>query len=186
MTHTVNALDRLMADFLAACEQNQYPQVPYDPQWSGPCYRHTTEPGVQVSWQPVRMEEENDMFIRLEAALEATLHPDLISYYTRYWSDPIRCTLPDGTRLSLLFAWNRDDMERLRANLIGHALAKQKRGHALTLFFGILEPDTDDMVTLNNQDGSIWLERPGERPHTRLADSLADFLNQLTPEEPGT
>jgi len=182
MTRTVNALDRLVTDFIAACDQNQYPLTPYDPQWPSSCYRHTAEPGSPVSWHPVRMETPGDMFARLGQALESSLHPDLISYYTRYWSDPIRCTLPDGTRLSLLFAWNNDDMERLRANLIGHALAKQKQKHTLTLFFGILEPDADDMITLDNQDGSIWLERPGKPPHTRLADNLAEFLDQLTPE----
>jgi len=182
MTHTIEALDRLMSDFLATCDQNHYPLTPYDPEWPSPCYRHTADPGDPVSWQPVRMETENDMFIRLSAALEEPLHPDLVSYYSRYWSDPVPCALPDGTEVSLLFAWNADDMERLRANLIGHALSKRKLKRDLTLFFGTLEPDTNEMITLHNRDGSIWLEQPGKAPHTRLANNLADFLDQLTPE----
>lgn len=180
-SRTVEALDHLIAHFITLCDQGQYPVTPYDPEWPSPCYRQTSEPGMPVCWQPVRMESRNDMFSRLKEALEENLYPDLIDYYSRYWSDPIPCHLPDGTRLSLLFVWNEADMERLRANLIGHALNTRAQKRALTLFVGVLEADADDMITLNNQDGSIWLERPGKKPHARLADSLADFLEQLTP-----
>jgi len=181
MTATETALDQLMETFLASCDQHQYPMTPFDPDWPSACYRHEASPGKDVSWQPVRIEKPLDMFQRLSDALEEELHPDLVSYYSRYWSDPINCVLPDGTQLSLLFAWNREDLERLRSNLIGHALSKRKQKRPLTLFFGVVEPDTNDMISLNNQDGSIWLEKPGKAPHTRLADSMADFLRQLSP-----
>lgn len=181
MTRTAQALDRLIADFIATCDREEYPWVPYDPDWPSPCYRHAAKPGRPVSWQPVRMETPGDMFARLSRALEESLHPDLVTYYSRYWSDPIPCTLPDGAGVSLLLVWNEQDMERLRANLIGHALNKRRQKRELTLFFGLLEPETDEMITLNNRDGSIWLELPGKAPHTRLADSLADFLGRLTP-----
>lgn len=183
MTSTENALDHLITKLLASFEQAHYPLTPYDPDWPSPCYRHQADAGVEVSWQPVRITEPTDMFDRLGEALEERLHPDLVSYYSRYWSDPIRCNLPDGPQVSLLFAWNAEDLERLRGNLVGHALSKRKQKRPLTLFFGVLEPDTNDMIIINNQDGSIWLEKPGKAPHTQLAESLASFLTQLTPAQ---
>ncbi len=121
------------------------------------------------------------MFKRLGDALEQELHPAIIEFFSRYWSDPLPACLPDGRHICLLQAWNPDDMERLRSNLIGHALSKQKQKRPLTLFFGTLEPDSDYFLSLNNQDGSIWLERPGKAPEEKLADSLAELLRSLTP-----
>lgn len=121
------------------------------------------------------------MFERLGTALEVELHASIAEYYSRYWSDPLPCRLPDGRAISLLLAWNADDMERLRANLIGHALSKQKQKRPLTLFFAVVEPDTDEIISLDNESGSIWLERPGKVPHAQLAQSMASFLDTLTP-----
>lgn len=181
MTPTESALDQLMDSFISNCEHGSYPLTPYDPEWPSPCYRHEAKAGTEVSWQPVRATEQSDMFERLSEALEEDLHPDLAAYYSRYWSDPLLCSLPDGRQISLLFAWNVEDLERLRGNLVGHALSKRKQKRPLTLFIGVLEPDSNDMVSLNNQDGSIWLEKPGKSPHEQLGQDLASFLNGLTP-----
>jgi len=181
MTDTQSALDHLMATVLQTFEQNAYPLTPYDPDWPSPCYRHEAKPGVEVSWQPVRNAQDIDMFARLSEALETKLHPSVAEYFNRYWSDPILCRMPDGRCISLLFAWNSDDMERLRGNLVGHALSKRKQKRPITLFFATLEPNTDYMLSVDNSDGSIWLERPGKPPEQQLSPSLAEFLNSLEP-----
>ncbi len=179
--NTTKALDDFMARLEALHASSDWPRLPYDPDWPGPCYLHKAEAGVAVGWRPVRNIEGTDMFQRLAKALEQELHPDIIEFFSRYWSDPLPAQLPDGRHTCLLQAWNPDDLERLRSNLIGHALSKQKQKRPLTLFFGTLEPDSDLILSLNNQDGSIWLERPGKAPQEKLANSLAELLHSLTP-----
>ncbi|MBV0933553.1 SecY-interacting protein [Marinobacterium weihaiense] len=181
MTDTQDALDRLIDRTLQHYEEDAYPLIPYDPEWPSPCYRHQAEAGTDVSWQPVRNMDNSDMFERLSEALNIDIHSDIIEYYTRYWSDPLPCCLPDGRRIHLLFAWSQQDLERLRANLIGHALSKQKQKRPLTLFFATLEPNTDYMLSIDNRDGSVWLERPGKAPEQQLSTSLAELFDTLQP-----
>lgn len=170
-----------MAQLEAMHRSSGWPKLPYDPDWPSLCYLDTADTGVAVAWHPVRNTEGSDMFQRLAEALEQKLHPDIIEFFSRYWSDPLPARLPDGRTICLLQAWNAEDMERLRSNLIGHALSKQKQKRSLTLFFGTLEPDSDFFLSLDNLDGSIWLERPGKAPEEKLADNLAELLHNLTP-----
>ncbi|GAA0687265.1 hypothetical protein GCM10009104_11660 [Marinobacterium maritimum] len=179
--NTAKALDDFMARLETVHTSSGWPRLPYDPDWPSPCYQHTANGGVAVGWRPVRNAEGTDMFLRLAEALELELHPDIVEFFSRYWSDPLPAQLPDGRHICLLQAWNAEDMERLRSNLIGHALSKQKQKRPLTLFFGTLEPDSDLFLSLDNQNGSIWLERPGKAPQEKLADTMAEFLHSLTP-----
>lgn len=151
----------------------------YDPEWPSPCIL-SDDPveGSSVRWKPVRQNPASDMFSRLSAALEIDIHPDIVTWYTRFWSDHLQANHPEGD-LTLLFCWNEEDMERLRANLLGHIMAKQKQRQPLTLFFACT--DGDEFMSVNNDDGSVWLERPGKKPIRQLADSLAAFLSTLTP-----
>lgn len=185
MAHLLTqALDDFVSHFLTLCQEQGFPSAEFESAWPSPCYRQTGQPGDLLTWQPVRQDEERrpgeDMFARLAQALEVELHPDLITFYSRYWSDPLPAQAPDG-ELLLLQVWNEEDLERLRGNLIGHALDKQRRRLPLTWFVAIAQPDDDLVISLNNDDGSIWLEKPGKAPHYRLADSLADFIRDLTP-----
>lgn len=155
-----------------------WPTLPWEAEWQSPCLQQQNSEGEETPWRPVAIAEPVDMFERLGDALNCQIHPDLISYYTTYWSDPIYAQHADG-ELSLLFAWNPDELERLRANLIGHALTKQRMRQPLTLFFACTEPDAEEFISVMNDDGSIWLELPGKKPLRKLADSLSDFLSQL-------
>ncbi|SMR73525.1 SecY interacting protein Syd [Marinobacterium sediminicola] len=160
---------------------NGWPRLPYDSDWPSHCYLQTADNGIAVGWRPVLNTEGTDMFQRLEQALEIGIHPAIVEYFSRYWSDPLPAQLPDGRRICLLQTWNSEDLERLRSNLIGHALSKHKQKRPLTLFFATLEPESDYFLSLDNQDGSIWLERPGKAPEEKLANSMADFLLTLMP-----
>lgn len=175
-----DALDRFIAEYLRLQTAQGLPCQVREADWPSDCFCEDSEEGALTPWRPVRISDPIDMFDRLGQALEQPIHPDLVSYYSRYWSDPLYARHPDG-ELSLLFCWNEADMERLRANLIGHALSKFRTGQPLTLFFACVEPDSDQILTLNNQDGSIWLERPGKPAIQQIAGSLSEFLEQLTP-----
>lgn len=158
-----------------------WPLTIFDPDWPSPCYQQDAEAGVRVCWRPVLNTEGTELFEGLEQALEQPIHPALSTYYSRYWSDPIPARLPDGQEASLLQIWNTADFERLRGNLIGHALSKQKQRRPLTLFFATLEPNTDQFFSIDNADGSIWIEHAGKAPLKQVAGSMAEFLDQLTP-----
>lgn len=156
------------------------PTVAFDPQWPSQCYESSSlQAGEQVAWLPQKQTVACDVFTRLGEALETTIHPDIITYYTYLWSDHLSAKAPDGD-LVLLQVWNEEDIERLRANLIGHAMNKAKKKRPLTLFFACTEPD-DGILSLLNEDGSIWLEYPGQEPVKKIAENLCDFLSQLSP-----
>lgn len=175
-----NRLDDFVNAYRAVQQPLGWPKLPWEAEWQSPCLLNTAAEGEAVGWQPIKLEQPIDMFERLGEALQTEIHPDLISYYSRYWSDPIYAEHPDG-ELSLLFAWNSEEFERLRANLIGHALNKRRLRQPLTLFFACTEPDAEEFISLMNDDGSIWLEAPGKPPLRKLAVSLEAFLAMLRP-----
>lgn len=159
---------------------NDLPSIAFGSEWPSKCYNApNAQEGELVTWQPRKQTAACDVFRRLEEALETTLHPDIVTYYTYLWSDHLKAKAPDGD-LVLLQVWNEEDIERLRANLIGHAMLKAKKKLPLTLFFACTEPD-DGILSLLNDDGSIWLEYPGKKPVKKIAESLGDFLSQLAP-----
>lgn len=182
-TQMNNPVSQALESFINAQQQLQPepPRIPYDGEWPSLCYLKKVEEGEPVPWRPVRQLETTDMFTRLSEALEQPIHPDLVAFYSCYWSDPLPARCEDG-QLNLLQVWNTDDMERLRGNLVGHALMKHKKRQPLTLFFATTEPDGNYFLSIQNDDGSVWLEQPGKKPLRQLAPSLAEFIAGLTPE----
>jgi len=178
------ALDRFVERYLAA-----YPELddPCDPAWRSPC--ETGEPftdgsGEQrVPWQPLRRHGPVDDFAGLERALETPVHPDIRSYYGRYWSGGLEAEAAQG-HVSLLLLWNPEDAERLIENLIGHALAKRRARSPFTVFFACTEPESDLFLSVDNDSGRIVLEEPGRKPLREVAASLAEFLDGLRPAPP--
>ncbi|NVK44097.1 MAG: SecY-interacting protein [Oceanospirillaceae bacterium] len=180
ITRVEAALDRFIERTVSQQLQQvgRLPRQPFDPEWPSECYEEPpATPGQPTAWRPVRQSEQSDLFERIAIALEQPLHPDIALFYGRYWSDPLPARRAEGT-LSLLQIWNPEDGERLRANLIGHALNQLRRKQPLTLFFACVEDD-DLFISLDNQDGSIWLEAPGRKPLRQLDTSLASFIDSL-------
>lgn len=177
------ALDRFVADSLA-----RYPRLEdyFDPDWRSPC--ELGEPYLdaqgsrRVAWQPLRRSGADD-FSGLERALELNIHPDIKSYYQRYWSGGLEAEAADG-HVSLLLLWNPADGERLVENLIGHALAKRRARQPFSVFFACTEPDSDLFLTIENDTGRVLLEAPGRKPLRMVADCLGAFLETLTPAPP--
>ncbi|BBB26530.1 SecY-interacting protein [Amphritea japonica] len=166
-------------------QQGRLPLTIYDAEWPSECYQSTAEEGQQVPWKPILQSQESnlchDMFQRLELALEYTIHEDIKTWFSQYWADPIPATSQWGD-LSLIFIWNEKDCERLRGNLLGHLMTKQKQKQPASLFFACTEPDGEKFLTIDNETGEVWLEQPGKKPIMKLASSLEQFLNELTPK----
>jgi SecY interacting protein Syd len=179
-----SAVERALDSFVQKLNelQPEAPTLPYNPDWPSDCYLNTGSAGESVKWKPALQNEPSDMFSRMEEALDERVHPDIIAYFSRFWSDPLPATCSDGD-LSLIQVWNPDDMERLRSNLIGHALSKRQQKRPLTFFFACAEPDDNYFISVDNFSGEVLLELPGKPPVRRLADNLAEFLNSLEPRK---
>ena len=163
-------------------------RAPWREDWRSPCevgevdQVHGETP--MIHWRPVR-NDTADVLAPVEAALEIAVHPDLKTYWGRYYSSHLDAAAPDGA-LSLLQLWNVADSERLVENQIGHVLTqRQAKGWAkgpLTFFFGCTEDAKDDyLLTVHNTTGEVLLELPGRKPIRVLAPSLAAFIDELTP-----
>ena len=155
------------------------PTLPFDENWPSLCYVHSSDKET-VAWRPTRQLNSHDMFQRLSNALEEEIHPDIANFYSRYWSDPLPATSEDGD-LSLIQVWNEEDLERLRGNLVGHALAKRKQKRPLTFFIACPEPDENVFISVDNYSGEVLLEAPGKPPIRKLANNIAEFIDGLTP-----
>lgn len=174
--------DHMLSPFIEQwiATNDPLPTIQYQNEWPSPCVKaDNPQENDIVSWQPVPQSTQTDMFDRLSDALEIEIHPAIVEFYSGYWSDPLAAQSQEG-ELVLLQAWSPEDMERLRSNLIGHALAKRKMKHPLTFFFACTEPD-DGILSIANDDGSVWLEYPGKRPTRQIEESLPAFIQRLSP-----
>ncbi|GHF95414.1 SecY-interacting protein [Thalassotalea marina] len=155
-----------------------FPVVEADEQWASPCELSKFNDDL-VHWQPIKITEQLS-FNNVENALEIKLHPSIKAYFSTIYSESIPATCEHG-HLQLLFAWSKDDFDRLQQNLIGHILMKQKLKQDVTLFFAVTDQD-DHVVTLDNATGEVWVEKVGRKPHKKLANTLEEFILQLSPD----
>lgn len=130
-----------------------------------------------VSWRPVKRDTMAD-FSNVEHALELNLSPEISAFYGQYFSAPLLFNSPWGMG-ELLQVWNEDDFTLLQQNIIGHLMMKKKLKQSPTWFIGLLE-EGDKMLTIDNRDGSVWIEIPGELPSEQLAPNLNAFIETLS------
>jgi SecY interacting protein Syd len=153
------------------------PLVEVDEQWQSPCLQGEHDDNTML-WQPQIIEEELS-FDNIEQALDITIHQDICSYYTAIYSESLHATCSEG-QLSLLFSWCKEDFSRLQENIIGHILMKQKLKQPISIFFAVTD-DEDFILSVNNDNGEVWVERVGCVPHKKVADNLTDFIETLEP-----
>lgn len=158
-------------------DHQQLPSVERDNDWLSPCEQDQLNE-QDVYWKPVKIDVELS-FDNVEKALGLTIHQDIQDYFTCVYSESIDAECEEG-KLSLLFPWNKDDFERLQQNLIGHIMMKQKLKQNITLFFAVTDED-DMIISIDNENGEIWVEQVGCVPHKKLADNLVEFISSLTP-----
>jgi SecY interacting protein Syd len=184
--HLVQILQLFSEQYIAAYQQTHgcLPTVEHDEQWSSPCEQSATKKkpssAGEVYWQPIVIDKSEALsFENVESALELTLHEDIKTYFTLLYSESLAAQCDEG-ELSLLFAWNKDDFQRLQENLIGHILMKRRLKQEETIFFAVTDEE-DMIISVDNASGAVWVERVGCKPHKQLSDSLAQFISQLTP-----
>jgi SecY interacting protein Syd len=166
--------------------QNNSPLlVEFDDDWNSPCLSIDdknqslqVENGQAVSWQPVLQNPVNTMD-NIASALELEIPEELATFFTRYFSLDIPAKAQRG-ELSLIQAWNQHDFERLQGNLIAHVLMKRRLKQAETLFFAATDDD-DFIISVDCASGQVMLEQIGLTPKEVLADTLTEFIYELTP-----
>ena len=183
-----NSLDNFFKRSFNVIESStgDLPIIEYDADWASPC--HKGKPFLSdamihsIHWQAQKRAENNDLS-GLESALELSIHPDIKTFYTRYWSEqmevmfvPIENPETKGN-LTLMFVCNEADMERLIKNQIGHCLNKIRNKQTLTLFIACT--DSDYIISIDNNSAQVVLERPGYAIEKILAPNLKTFIDQL-------
>jgi len=166
-------------NFVDLHEENNggLPIIEKDVDWASACEQADYDE-KNIYWRPVKSDLALS-FENIENALEISLHQDIKTYFSTFFSESINAVCGHG-ELSLLFAWNHDDFHRLQENIIGHVLMKKRLKQENTIFFAVT--DDDDMIlSINNETGEVWVERVGCKAYKKLADSLNDFIRQLTP-----
>lgn len=177
MTSVEHALQAYIERALASTDIQHF-WTDFDPEWRSPCELSITEPGF-IGWRPVP-QRPTMSFDGLAHALEQPIHEDIRAFYSSYWSGHLSASTHDGA-VNLIQLWNPEDFDRLIENLIGHSLAKQRLKQPFTVFIATTEADSELFISIDNRTGHILLEEPGRQPLRTIADSLAEFLNRLTP-----
>jgi SecY interacting protein Syd len=154
-----------------------FPVAELDEQWPSPCQLDVFKKEY-IEWQPIKISNELS-FDNLESALELDLHQDIKCYFTSIFSDSVHASHEEG-ELSLLFPWSEEDFARLQQNIIAHVLMKRQLKQTITIFFAVTDDD-ELLLSVNNDSGEVWVERVGCEPHKKLADSLSEFIQTLTP-----
>jgi SecY interacting protein Syd len=176
--HLTQSLIALSENYIIAHQEKTgaLPLVEFDEDWHSPCEQERVDDNVR--WKPVQIEGNKTLsFDNVEQALNIKLHDDIKTYFTTIYSESIDTVCEEGA-LSLLFAWNEDDFSRLQENLIGHVLMKQKLKQEITLFFAVTDEE-DIIISVLNENGEVWVERVGCKPHKKIANSLSEFIETL-------
>ena len=159
-------------------ERPALPWMEYDPDWTSVCQQVDSLSEGQIQWQPEINDNPKD-FSNIEHALDIQLHPSIAQFYGCFWSADIDVTHSKGP-VTLLQVFNQEDYQTLQQNLIGHIMMKQRLKQQITVFFAVTDED-DQMISVINDTGEVWLEYVGNEPHLKLADSIADFIDLLSP-----
>ena len=172
------AMDKFIRRYQGADNACELLQIEYDSNWPSSCYTQKKTEGELVAWAPVLREVPGD-FKGIETGLEMKIHPDVVSFFGRYWSDNLNAETKQG-KLQLLQAWNEDDFQRLQQNLVGHILMKRRLKQAESIFFALTDED-DFILSIDNLSGAVLLEQIGLVAKETLSPDLSSFIEQLQP-----
>lgn len=178
MSNPVKKALGALIDRALAQTSDGYFRSEFDPEWTSECEDRRDEHGV-VRWRPVPQSPPVD-FSGLENTLEFPVHPDIIAYYSSYWSGSLETKAREG-HASLIQLWNPQDFDRLIENLIGHVLAKRRIKEPFTVFFATTDPDSEYFLSIDNESGKVLLEEPGKPPVREVERDITTFLGRLEP-----
>lgn len=179
------SLERALSRWIDAQHEcsGELPSLEHDDDWPSPCIVQGPDAQGRILWRPIARDVGDADFSGIEQALEIRMHPDIQSFYGSFYSNPLPMQATDGS-LTLLQAWSDFDFDRLIENLIGHAIGQKRAGSPLSFFIAVTDED-DLNLCVDNEYGTVVLERPGAPPLREIAPSLSAFLDGLTPALPG-
>ncbi|TKB43524.1 SecY-interacting protein [Thalassotalea mangrovi] len=178
-TPTQTSLASLFDTFVRDYQEKHgdYPKVEHDKLWPSEVELDKVNDGELTRWKPHFLAKPLS-FANVEKALEIELHPSVKEFFALAYSENIDAKCEHG-QLSLLFAWNFEDFERLQQNIIGHVMMKRRLRQPISIFFAITDEEDINLV-VNNEDGSVWIEPVGLTGTKKLANSLPEFIDGLT------
>lgn len=156
-------------------QTQQNPLIVRDEQWPSPCEILPENAQGLVQWQAVEQPSEASLDA-LAKALETRFPDDLNALFSSFYGDHLTLNYQDH-EICLLQAWNEQDFSNLQQNITGHVLMKRRLKQDDTVFFALTETE-DMLIVVKLNDGSVWLEQVGKKPHQQLAASISDFLSQ--------
>lgn len=148
---------------------------PDDENRPSPCRYEPKNPALWKCWerpQPVDLHN-------IASALECEFHPAINSYYGHGFAGQITASFK-GLAVTLVQPWNDEDFERLQENMVAHVMMLRRLKLPLTLFLATV-PNELQVISLDNESGAVLLEQLGQPKRWILADSLAEFLQRLSP-----
>lgn len=158
--------------------QTRYQTTPYSTHYAdlpSPCVIKTDANGV--FWLPQL--ENKHSFAIAEEVMNLKINPAANDFYCVQFAGDLSAKWQEHT-ISLIQIWNDEDFRHFELNLLQHLEMQRKRKLRPTIFIGTTE-DERQLISIDNQTGTILLETLGEKTPFELAPSLELFLNQLIP-----
>lgn len=156
---------------------NSLPKVEFDPEWVSPCQVGDVVDGF-VAWQPVTRAPIANLD-NIASALEVSLHPSIEALFCGVYSSHIPCEY-DGHPIDLIQIWNEQDFLLFQENMIAHFMMQKRLKKPASMFIASCS-DEMQIISILNETGQVQLETLGKKQEAILAESLHEFLNQLTP-----
>jgi SecY interacting protein Syd len=148
-----------------------------DSDWPSQCLIGDVIDG-KCEWQAVQRTHLGDMS-NIEAALKIQLHPTLIDFFCSAYADHIPCLFQDHP-IDLIQVWNETDFKQLQENMIAHFMMQKRLKQPASMFIASCS-DEMQIISVLNETGQVQLENLGKGQERLLAESLPEFLSQLTP-----
>ncbi|MDD1783775.1 SecY-interacting protein [Enterovibrio sp. ZSDZ35] len=180
MNHSVTTALWSFSERFVEAWQSQHGSMPQSDAYlelASPCVVQETDD--VVIWKPVARDELAD-FSNVEDGIGIQLHDDIKAFYAgQYCGDMTACF--EGLNIELIQVWSDEDLPRLQENILGHLLMQKRLKQNPTVFIASTY-DELDVVSICNVSGEVLKERIGTKQRQVLADSVEQFLSQLSPE----
>jgi len=162
---------------LYQAQHQHLPLVAYDPEWVSEC--QVGEPvGDNMHWQAVKRDEKANLR-NIEEALDITLHPCIEDFFCSAYCEHIACDF-EGHPVELVQVCNEQDFVMLQENMIAHFMMQKRLKKPASMFIASCS-DEMQIISVLNETGQVQLETLGKKQEAILAESLAEFLEKLTP-----
>ncbi|MER2491185.1 SecY-interacting protein [Catenovulum sediminis] len=171
-----DSIRHALQTFFSKAQDSQQAQVYYEADWLSPCIQNK-QSDDSCQWKAIERTDDSQLK-NIEQALQISLNPDVVDFYTAFYAPSLTAEF-ESNQLVLLQVWNDDDFKILQENIIGHLLMKKKLKQQATVFIASTDDD-EYLISVVNQTGAVMLERVGQEPCRKLADSLAEFISALS------